>query len=191
MTALAYRRQHGATLIISLILLLIITLLAISSMREVSLEERVVGNLRDSRTAFNGAESGLREGETRLAEHVGPPATTADCGAAGPSDLCVLTEPVASVPSNDWDWWIAAANARAYEGSTANTTALARIASPPRWYVAFLGFDPANSLGNVEVSDTEERSKGVGPYYYQVNAASQGRSTRMMTTLQSAAVQRY
>lgn len=66
----ASHRQRGATLLISLILLLIITVLAISSMREVTLEERIVGNLRDQQAAFNGAESALREGEVRLAASI-------------------------------------------------------------------------------------------------------------------------
>jgi len=190
MRALAYKRQHGATLIISLILLLIITLLAISSMREVSLEERVVGNLRDSQAAFNGAESGLREGEMRLAARTSPTDTTANC--AGGNDLCVLSAAPSSIPADDWSWWTNANNALGYVGSADNqNTGLSRLVSQPRWQAAFLGFDPANSLGNVEVTDTEERSKGVGPYYYQVSAASQGRSTRMMTTLQSSTVQRY
>lgn len=176
--------QRGATLIISLVLLLIITLLAISSMREVTLEERIVGNLRDKQTAFNAAESALREGEIRLANSIGPADTSAACSTS--AENCVL----ATIPS-DVDSVFESGLVMAYKGSTAQQTDLYSVADDPRWFSALIGFDPADSTGRVEVTDPEERSRGVGPYYYQVNARSPGRSQRMTETLQSVVVQRY
>ncbi|MDH1866243.1 PilX N-terminal domain-containing pilus assembly protein [Pseudomonas chengduensis] len=184
----ASHRQRGATLLISLILLLIITVLAISSMREVTLEERIVGNLRDQQAAFNGAESALREGEVRLAASIGPAQTSSDC--AGQTELCVRATPSASLPYLDWSWWQNTSNAIPYKGTTGDTTEL-NVASEPRWQTALLGFDLIDSSGRVEVTDPNLRSRGVGPYYYEVNASSQGRSTRTMTALQSVTVQRY
>ncbi|MCI0919551.1 hypothetical protein JNA64_20520 [Pseudomonas stutzeri] len=177
-------RERGATLLIALILLLVITVLAISSIREAALEERIVGNVRDQQAAFNGAESALREAETRLANSAGPPLPATPCAAT----LCVLPSPPTSISFLDWSWW--QSNAITYQGATTDSTALG-VASTPRWQSAFIGFDPADSNGTVEVTDPDLRSKGVGPYYYQVNAASQGRSTRTMTSLQSVTVQRY
>jgi type IV pilus assembly protein PilX len=184
----ARQTQRGATLLISLILLLIITVLAISSMREVTLEERIVGNLRDQQAAFNGAESALREGESRLAASIGPAQTSANC--AGQTTLCVRATPSTSLPYLDWSWWQNNSNAIPYKGSTSDTTKL-NVASEPRWQTAFLGFDLIDSSGRVEVTDPNLRSRGVGPYYYEVNASSQGRSARTMTALQSVTVQRY
>lgn len=178
------KSQRGATLLVALVLLLIITILAISSIREAALEERIVGNVRDQQAAFNGAESALREAETRLANSSGPPATATPCAAT----LCVLTSPPTTISFLDWGWW--QSNAITYQGATSDNTTLG-VASTPRWQTAFIGFDPADSNGTVEVTDPDLRSKGVGPYYYQVNAASQGRSTRTMTSLQSVTVQRY
>jgi type IV pilus assembly protein PilX len=60
------RNQTGATLLVALMMLLIITLLGLSSMRGVSLESRITGNLRLQRTLTNAAEAGLRIGELSI-----------------------------------------------------------------------------------------------------------------------------
>ena len=62
------RDQTGATLLVALMMLLIITLLALSSMRGVSLESRITGNLRLQRTLTNAAEAGLRIGEQSISQ---------------------------------------------------------------------------------------------------------------------------
>ncbi len=55
--------QHGATLIIALILLLIITMVALSGVETVTLEEKMTANTYDRSLAFQSAEAGLRVGE--------------------------------------------------------------------------------------------------------------------------------
>ena len=61
-----YRQQRGAVLIISLIMLLVLTLLGVTSMRTTVLEEKMAGNLRDKNTAFQAAETALRDGEALI-----------------------------------------------------------------------------------------------------------------------------
>lgn len=56
-------RQNGAVLIVTLIMLLLMTLLAIGSMRGTVLQERMAGNLRDENLAFQAAEMAQREAE--------------------------------------------------------------------------------------------------------------------------------
>lgn len=56
-------RQSGAVLIISLVLLLVITMLAVGSMQSSTLEERMAGNTRDRNLAFQSTESAIREAE--------------------------------------------------------------------------------------------------------------------------------
>lgn len=57
-------RQRGAVLVVSLIMLLIVTLIAVSSMQGTIMEEKMAGNTRDRNLAFQTAESALREAET-------------------------------------------------------------------------------------------------------------------------------
>jgi type IV pilus assembly protein PilX len=57
------RRQKGAVLIVSLIFLLVITMLAVGSMQNTVLEEKMAGNASDRNLAFQSAESAAREAE--------------------------------------------------------------------------------------------------------------------------------
>lgn len=60
------RRQQGATLFIALIMLLALTILAVSSMRGVTLESRITASRIESSRLLNLADAALREGEFRL-----------------------------------------------------------------------------------------------------------------------------
>ncbi len=66
--------QHGAALVVSLILLLIVTLIGISGMQSTVLQEKMSGNFKDKNSAFQAAEAALREGEAKaetLSGHTG------------------------------------------------------------------------------------------------------------------------
>jgi len=56
-------RQSGVALMVGLIILLLLSIIVVTAMRVSSLEERMAGNLRNQNTAFQAAESALREAE--------------------------------------------------------------------------------------------------------------------------------
>ena len=66
----SYRKQHGATLMISLMLLLVMTLIGVTAMGTSSLEEKMAGNARDKHLAFNAAEAALRDAERYVTEDI-------------------------------------------------------------------------------------------------------------------------
>ncbi|MDN5872575.1 MAG: PilX N-terminal domain-containing pilus assembly protein, partial [Nitrococcus sp.] len=55
--------QSGAVLVVSLLFLLVMTLIGITAMQGVSLEEKMAGNARGGTLALQAAEAALREGE--------------------------------------------------------------------------------------------------------------------------------
>ncbi len=59
-------RQRGSVLTISLIFLLLLTIIGATTMQSTTIQERMAGNMRDVNIALQGAESGLRAGETVL-----------------------------------------------------------------------------------------------------------------------------
>lgn len=75
------RRQRGATLVVVLILLLVMTLLGLASLRSTVLEERMTSNLLDRSLGFQVAEAGLREAEATLDPN--PTFPAAGCNALG------------------------------------------------------------------------------------------------------------
>lgn len=64
------RAQHGAVLIIMLLLLLVMTILGVSAMSGSTLEQRMAGNSRDRQLAFNAAEAALKWGEQYVKTNV-------------------------------------------------------------------------------------------------------------------------
>ncbi len=60
-------RQQGISLIVSLVLLIVATLVALASMRGVVLQSRMSGSAHDRNLAFQAAEAARREAETRAA----------------------------------------------------------------------------------------------------------------------------
>jgi len=70
--------QRGAALIVAMVMLLAMTLLGVTAVRNTILQERMAGNLRDSNLAFQAAERALREGERFLRSPTIPPFTGAN-----------------------------------------------------------------------------------------------------------------
>ncbi|HMX53658.1 MAG TPA: PilX N-terminal domain-containing pilus assembly protein [Plasticicumulans sp.] len=77
----APRRERGAVLIMTLILLVVATLIALSAQRNTALEERMAGNLLDRNLSFQAAEAALRGGESALANAVAAGSVPVLCSA--------------------------------------------------------------------------------------------------------------
>ncbi|MDG2035284.1 MAG: PilX N-terminal domain-containing pilus assembly protein, partial [Pseudomonadales bacterium] len=60
------KSQSGAVLVVSLVMLLILTLIGISGMSSVTLEEKMVSNMQNANKSFQGAEAALNECEMFL-----------------------------------------------------------------------------------------------------------------------------
>lgn len=75
------RRQRGIALITCLLLLVMLTLLAISMFRGYGLQQKLAGNTREKQRAFEAAESALQYGEYWLP--VGTPGSGSPCTEIG------------------------------------------------------------------------------------------------------------
>jgi len=76
------RKQRGTILFVSLIILLLLTILGVTAMSNVTMEERMAGNLRDGDLATQAAEAALRSGEAWLTATVAEPAKCSTLGTA-------------------------------------------------------------------------------------------------------------
>ena len=99
--------QSGVVLIISLVMLLLLTLIGTTSMQTTTLEEKMVGNMRDQNIAFQTAEAVLRAGEAATAPVVPAPVFTC-AGTGGYYDGSTIDGVNPSCPQPpDWktiDW---------------------------------------------------------------------------------------
>ena len=84
---ISYRqKERGVVLVVSLIMLLVVTVLAVSSMQGTILEEKMAGNTRDRNLAFQTAESAVREAENFIEGIVSLGGFTGSAGLFGRTD---------------------------------------------------------------------------------------------------------
>jgi len=65
-------RQRGAALVVSMLLLLVMTVLALTASQATQQQERMAGNARDLDLAFQASEAGLRTAEIHIQQIVAP-----------------------------------------------------------------------------------------------------------------------
>jgi type IV pilus assembly protein PilX len=124
--------QGGASLVVVMILLVVMTLLGLAVLRSTLLEERMSANLLDRSYAFQAAEAALRQGEAVA----GAPTTRANVPANGCTNgICSL--PVATNADRWLDTAFAAANWRA-----ATAESRSEIAPPASFIVEYMGDAP-------------------------------------------------
>lgn len=139
--------QQGIVLLVALVFLLVITLLAVSSVRDSALENRVMARDLEHQRLFNAAEAGLRDAERRIAQ---APAPLSACGTA-PCLQGIAT-------NNAVDF----AHATAYRGAAAPTGLDARV----RWYIRQI---PLTSRQPVN-AHYGEAAKSPDSAYYEVSS---------------------
>jgi type IV pilus assembly protein PilX len=163
--------QSGATLVVVLILLLVMTLLALASMRGTLMEERMTANQYDRSLSFQAAEAALREGEALAA---GRPNIPAGCNAG----LCGIPDPEAAPVWENANVWAAARQ-------TATEYGAGTLALQPQYIVELLADNvppkgSCTTTGDVSIVDgctgTERR--------YRITARSQEEG-RAVVVLQS------
>lgn len=76
-------RQEGASLVVSMIFILILAFLGLAAMRNSTLQERMANNMRDRNIALQAAELALRDAERDLAAYKADGTTFCPAGSAG------------------------------------------------------------------------------------------------------------
>lgn len=155
--------QRGVVLVIALIMLLMVTLLALSAAQMTGLNERMVGFARDRDAAFQAAEAALREGERVLQLAVLP----AFDGTAG---LYPTAAPGTTPRWKTIDWSTA---------GVAYGSAIAGVSAPPRYIVEEVVILPGagESLDASEAAATNA--------YYRVTARAVGGEGNTVVVLQT------
>ena len=187
------RRAHrGAVLLTGLIILLVMTVLGLSSVRSLVLNERMAGNVYDEYTAFQAAEAGVQAALSFIEGQRAPVVPTAngsskvwpgcevtdgagggaDCDSdGGSSHACCLLEAMLA----DWE-----------DGSFSEGVALGSFggaalsdvatADQPRVLIESRYIPPL---------DVEAASKGAGVHFYTITAVGAGRKDSGLSVVQT------
>lgn len=167
--------QRGASLVVALVFLLILTVIGVTAMSTSTLDEKMAGNLKDRFVAFQTAESTLRDAEQAIKlNSYGASSFTSACT----NGLCL--------PSTSDPVWLASTNwsvARPY-GSVTGAPALPDVVTPQ--YLIEDVKDPTGGQGSAGSLGT-----GFGPAaplaasnYYRITARSTGASGKAEVMLQ-------
>jgi type IV pilus assembly protein PilX len=147
----AHTTQLGIALITALLLLVMLTLLAITMFRGFGLQQKVAGNTREKERAFQAAETVLQHAEYWLT--TAPPSTGAPCSGTvtvnSDTDLVVCSNPL-STPATPSAWpgslklkpggmVVDAAGGTVTNG---NGNVDINYTQVPDLYVSYLGADP-------------------------------------------------
>ncbi len=198
----ALQRQRGVILIVSLVMLLAMTLIAVGLSTGSVLQERLASNTRQSSLARLNAESALREAEVRLdtlfnnVANVGP-AIAAEFNASSSDELRVAINRTGFdlnlLPEmfdvTDADSWIATPE---FSGFSFVATAAERISTegsvqtPPRYMIEYIGLLPLNQPPlNIDVSVEVRDDVPLIPHAFRITAIGYGQNDRIYSVLQS------
>ena len=161
-------QQRGAVLVVSLIILLMLTVIGLSAVRDTAVQERMAGNTRDINSAFQAAELSLRHAENYLTGATVGPFT----GSGGLYKVCGPGQSGAACNIPDWK------NCGSTGWVTVNVT-LEGVSRQPQYYIE----ENPVAVGNAGslVSDTPNETFEM----YRITARGFGSSDGSMTVLQS------
>jgi len=168
-------RQRGATLIVSLFMLLIMTILGVASMQNTTLEEKMSGNMRNNNVAFQASESGLRDAENWLTTQVKEPIVFGSCPDNTTCDVWALNTN-SNLANQNNDWW--EDNGRAYTSGD-----IKEAKTNPRHIIEYTSF--------VDDSLTRGLSVPTGKNIYRATASGTGGSGNEQAIVQSTLSKRF
>ena len=162
-------KQKGATLIVGLLILLVMTLLGITAMQTNILEEKMSGNSRDVNLSLQAAESALREAETYVDTIVSPAAAF-----DGTTEWLYPDNTNVDVFA-DATW----ATARLFQGAS-----IANVTTQPKYFIEYVG---EIGDGGVDINVTGYgESTGAGNIHsFRVTARGTGASDDTTTILEA------
>jgi type IV pilus assembly protein PilX len=175
--------QRGMALITAMLLLIVVTIMALSMFRSYGVEERLAGNTRDKQRAINAAVSAQQFAESWLASGTAPPAGS--CGAFVPSAAGgqVCSAPLPSFTTLPWTAGVTytqftsnpingVSNVVQAVGTPDTATASASYFQAPTFYITDLGPNAGTPAGEV----------------YQVDALGYGGTSNTVAVVESTFV---
>jgi type IV pilus assembly protein PilX len=167
------RRERGAILVTSLLLLLVLTILGVTMMKMTTMQERMAGNTRDLNLALQASEAALRDAETRI--FALPAGWNSFTGSAGCAYCQKYTLPVDLDNPARFNW-----SANAQEFGANGTKEFTNLPEDPKFVVEEAGY-----VRDCITSDCDGRQ------FFTITARSTGATGQTNTVLQSTFARRF
>lgn len=179
MTQRQLKKQQGAVLVMSLLMLFVLTLIGVSSFNTTTMEEKMSGNSRNRQLAFQAAETAVSDAERFIKDNVNNPVAqfTATGGTGG---LYNLGNGPSTINATDKSWW---------SGITKRTytaTMQGDISAPPIYTIEYLGETKGNSPteGNILGGEAGAGSGG-SIHAFRITVRGTGLTDNSVVVIQS------
>lgn len=163
------RRESGAVLIVGLVMVLLISIVALSGIRSSNLQEAMAGNIRDKNLTFQAAETGLVSGEALVDYRISPP----EC--MNTATTCIRPLPAAQQPVSESVVYLNRTEFIDASRESASDLAAAGIEDKPRFIIEELSpFTPPMDGSDLSIGKGDDlvrllpyritaRGTGLGP----------------------------
>lgn len=175
-------RQRGTVMIFCLVFLAVLTMMAVSGMDSSILEERMSGNLRDQSSAFQAAESGLKEAEAWLTNQIELPDISTD-------GSTVVWELDSLDPNggDDIHWWEdQSTDAAWWDGNSISLAGFSIVNSQPQYLIEHLM--DARQGESIAIGNGENPLPRI---FHRITSRGEGATNTAEKTLQSIFVKYY
>ena len=171
------QRQRGVALIMALVFLMILTIIGVTALSTTSLQEKMAGNVQDKNTAFQAAESALREAEGVVLAWTA--ATTPAFTGSGYYQPRAATDPNGPWWSDDTTWTTG--------GAHIGASAVAEAVDPPSYIIEDLGSVGGGSAGtgSLVAGFNPPATVAGGSNMYRITARAVGRTRSAVAMVQS------
>jgi type IV pilus assembly protein PilX len=167
----SYYRQHGAVLVVGLLIMILMTLIGATAMRTTTLEEKMAGNMHDRNLSFQAAETALREVEQNFIEGlVNIQSFDGSNGLYGEDD----PEPTTLHDSSTWG-----AKTRETSGS------LSSVTTKPRYMVKVAHIKSLEREGGLNIEGYGASKPGSEIVIFRVTARGTGGTNQSQVVLRS------
>lgn len=174
------KKQHGAVLVMALLMLFVLTLIGVSGMNTTTMEEKMSGNTRNRQLAFQSAESAVRAAERLITLTVNNP--IAQFSATGTNGMYSLGNGPSSTDAVNNAWWSALTTTKRIE----YPSTIQDITSKPVYTIEYLGETTQSEANDIEIHGGEGGTGGQGSIHtFRVTARGTGLTNNSVVVIQS------
>lgn len=186
--------QSGATLVIALIILLVMSMIGVSNMQSSTLQERMAANTKQKTTARIAAESALNTAEKWLDNNLNSSADLALFNGTLGLYSAVATRynnaaPIWTGSEAIADVTLAENWASRGHNPAVDIVSTGLVANQPKYVIEFLGRDTGTAARNVNDYDADGSARrGAGdfsPYIFRIIAIGWAKDSNIYTVLES------
>lgn len=191
-TGRSLSRQNGATLVIAMVMLLVMTIIAVANMQSSTMQERMASNDRQRSVAKYSAESALKIAEKWLDTNVKALSALGQFdGNNGLYSMVRIAANIAPAPSSNDIGNITSADdwgsTSAYTGAD-NIMDSDLVSRQPQYIIEYIGRDyrgQASKLINTDDLSSVTESTVSKPFFFRVTAIGWGKDAKVYSVLES------